>query len=49
MLGLPFVKNYGDMPASEYQAGNLTLAIMEPDAFGQEFRPHGAARRAAGR
>jgi len=38
VLGLPFVKNYGDMPASEYQAGNLTLAIMEPTAFGQEFR-----------
>jgi catechol 2,3-dioxygenase-like lactoylglutathione lyase family enzyme len=41
VLGLPFVKNYGDKPASEYQAGNLTLTIMEPGAFGQEFRPHG--------
>ncbi|HEX8120727.1 MAG TPA: VOC family protein [Solirubrobacteraceae bacterium] len=40
VLGLPFVKNYGDMPASEYQAGNLTLAIMEPGAFGQEFQTH---------
>jgi catechol 2,3-dioxygenase-like lactoylglutathione lyase family enzyme len=40
VLGLPFVKNYGDRPATEYQAGNLTLAIMEPEAFGQEFRPH---------
>ena len=40
VLGLPFVKNYGDMPATEYQAGNLTLSIMEPGAFGQEFRPH---------
>ena len=40
ILGLPFVKNYGDMPASEYQAGNLTLAIMDPTGFGQEFRPH---------
>jgi predicted enzyme related to lactoylglutathione lyase len=28
------------MPASEYQAGNLTLSIMEPGAFGQELRPH---------
>ena len=45
VLGLPFVKNYGDMPASEYQAGNLTLAIMEPDAFGQEFRPHARPSR----
>ena len=40
VLGLPFVKHYGDMPATEYQAGNLTLSIMEPTAFGQEFRPH---------
>ena len=39
ILGLPFVKNYGDKPASEYQAGNLTLSIMDPTAFGQEFRP----------
>jgi catechol 2,3-dioxygenase-like lactoylglutathione lyase family enzyme len=40
ILGLPFVKNYGDKPATEYQAGNLTLSIMDPTAFGQEFRPH---------
>ena len=40
VLGLPFVKHYGEMPATEYQAGNLTLSIMEPSAFGQEFRPH---------
>jgi predicted enzyme related to lactoylglutathione lyase len=41
VLGLPFVKRWGDMPAAEYQAGGLTIAIMEPTAFGQEFRPHG--------
>jgi predicted enzyme related to lactoylglutathione lyase len=41
ILGLPFVKRWGDMPAAEYQAGNLTLAVMEPTAFRQEFRPHG--------
>ncbi len=40
MLGLPFVKRWGEMPGAEYQAGNLTLAIMDPTAFGQEFRPH---------
>jgi predicted enzyme related to lactoylglutathione lyase len=40
VLGLPFVKRWGDRPAAEFQAGNLTLAIMEPAAFGQEFRPH---------
>lgn len=41
VLGLPFVKRWGDMPAAEYQAGNLTLAVMEPSAFRQEFHPHG--------
>ena len=42
-LGLPFVKHWGDRPASEYQAGNLTIAIMDPTAFGQEYRgPHSA-------
>jgi predicted enzyme related to lactoylglutathione lyase len=39
-LGLPFVKRWGEMPGVEFQAGNLTLAIMEPTAFGQEFRAH---------
>jgi predicted enzyme related to lactoylglutathione lyase len=38
-LGLPFVKAWGKMPASEYQAGNLTLAVMQSDAFGLEFSP----------
>ncbi|HEX7298513.1 MAG TPA: VOC family protein [Solirubrobacteraceae bacterium] len=41
VLGLPPVKRWGDMPGAEFQAGNLTLAVMEPTAFGQEFRPHG--------
>jgi predicted enzyme related to lactoylglutathione lyase len=38
-LGLPFVKTWGKMPASEYQAGNLTLAVMQSDAFGLQFAP----------
>jgi predicted enzyme related to lactoylglutathione lyase len=38
-LGLPFVKAWGKMPASEFQAGNLTLAVMQSDAFGIEFAP----------
>ena len=38
-LGLPFVKTWGSMPASEFQAGNLTLAVMQSDAFGLEFAP----------
>jgi predicted enzyme related to lactoylglutathione lyase len=41
VLGLPFVKRWGDMPGAEFQAGNLTVAVMDPTAFGQEFRPHG--------
>lgn len=40
VLGLPFVKSWGELPAAEFQAGNLTIAVMEPTAFGQEFRPH---------
>lgn len=40
VLGLPFVKRWGDRPAVEYQAGNLTIAVMDPTAFGQEFHPH---------
>jgi len=41
VLGLPPVKRWGDMPGAEFQAGNLTIAVMDPTAFGQEFRPHG--------
>jgi predicted enzyme related to lactoylglutathione lyase len=36
VLGLPFVKRWGDMPAAEFQAGNLTIAIMDPRAFGSD-------------
>ena len=42
VLGLPFVKQWGDMPGAEYQAGNLTIAVMDPTAFGMAFAPHGA-------
>jgi predicted enzyme related to lactoylglutathione lyase len=41
-LGLPFVKSWWKMPASEFQAGNLTLAVMQSDAFGIEFAPSSA-------
>ncbi len=41
VLGLPAGKRWGDRPAQEFQAGNLTLAIMDPTAFGQsEAQPH---------
>lgn len=37
VLGLPQTARYGQMPGAEYQAGNLTLAIMQSDAFGMTF------------
>ena len=40
VLGLPQGKQWGSMPAMEFQAGSLTIAVMDPTAFGQEFRPH---------
>ena len=39
VLGLPFSKRWGDMPAGEFETGNLTIAIMQADAFGIEFQP----------
>jgi predicted enzyme related to lactoylglutathione lyase len=36
-LGLPFVKRYGSRDGAEYQAGNLTLAIMRTEDFGGTF------------
>jgi catechol 2,3-dioxygenase-like lactoylglutathione lyase family enzyme len=36
-LGLEFVKSWGSFPAGEFQAGNLTIAVMQSDAFGMEF------------
>ena len=40
VLGLPELKRWGSMPGCEFQAGNLTIAVMEPTAFGQEFKAH---------
>jgi catechol 2,3-dioxygenase-like lactoylglutathione lyase family enzyme len=42
VLGLAFVKRWGNLPAGEFQAGNLTLAVLQPDAFGREFRQSNA-------
>ena len=39
-LGLEFGKRWGNMPAAEYETGSLTIALMQPDAFGLEFKPH---------
>jgi predicted enzyme related to lactoylglutathione lyase len=40
VLGLPFGRRWGEMPAGEFEAGNLTIAVMQSDAFGIEFQPH---------
>ena len=40
VLGLRFSKRWGEMPAGEFETGNLTIAVMQPDAFGLEFKPH---------
>jgi len=39
-LGLEFGKRWGNMPAGEFETGNLTIALMQTDAFGIEFKPH---------
>jgi catechol 2,3-dioxygenase-like lactoylglutathione lyase family enzyme len=38
VLGLPESKRWGDMPGAEFETGNLTIALMQSDAFGLEFR-----------
>jgi predicted enzyme related to lactoylglutathione lyase len=40
VLGLPFSKRWGQMPAGEFETGSLTIAVMQSDAFGLEFRPN---------
>src|SRR5215203_5411797 len=40
VLGLPFAKQWGNMPGAEYETGTLTIAVMQSDAFGIEFKPH---------
>jgi catechol 2,3-dioxygenase-like lactoylglutathione lyase family enzyme len=40
VLGLPFGKRWGDMPAGEFETGTVTIAVMQSDAFGMEFAPH---------
>lgn len=38
VLGLPESKRWGQMPGAEFETGNLTIAVMQSDAFGLEFR-----------
>ena len=38
VLGLRESKRWGQMPAAEFETGNLTIAVMQSDAFDLEFR-----------
>ena len=38
VLGLSESKRWGQMPAAEFETGNLTIAVMQSSAFGIEFR-----------
>jgi catechol 2,3-dioxygenase-like lactoylglutathione lyase family enzyme len=38
VLGLPLSKRWGRMPAAEFETGTLTIALMQSEAFGMEFR-----------
>ena len=40
VLGLERSKQWGSMPAREFETGSLTIALMQSDAFGIEFQPH---------
>jgi catechol 2,3-dioxygenase-like lactoylglutathione lyase family enzyme len=39
VLGLPCSARYGQMPGAEFETGNLTLSVMEVEAFGLQFAP----------
>jgi catechol 2,3-dioxygenase-like lactoylglutathione lyase family enzyme len=41
VLGLERSKQWGNMPAREFETGTLTIAVMQSDAFDIEFQPHG--------
>ena len=38
VLGLPRTAMYGRSPGAEFETGNLTLQILEPEAFGMTFQ-----------
>ena len=40
VLGLPETARYGQSPGVEFETGNLTLALLQADAFGLEFTPN---------
>ncbi len=40
VLGLPNSARYGERPGAEFETGNLTLSVMQSDAFGIDFKPN---------
>jgi predicted enzyme related to lactoylglutathione lyase len=38
-LGLPFGKQWGEMPAGEFETGTVTIALLQVDAFNIDFSP----------
>ena len=40
VIGLEESKQWGNMPGKEFETGSLTIAVMQPDAFGLGFAPH---------
>ena len=38
-LGLEHTVDYGKIPAGEFEAGNLTLQVMDAESVGREFEP----------
>jgi catechol 2,3-dioxygenase-like lactoylglutathione lyase family enzyme len=39
VLGLPCSVRYGKHPGGEFETGNLTLQVLEAEAFGLDFHP----------
>jgi predicted enzyme related to lactoylglutathione lyase len=37
VLGLPVGARYGRSPGVEFETGNLTIAVMQADAFGMQY------------
>jgi len=42
-LGLEFSKRWGSMPAGEFETGSLTIALVDPEAFGMRPGPSAGA------
>lgn len=43
VLGLERSKSWGDLPGTEFEAGNLTIALVDWTAFGRENHPNANA------